>query len=57
MSDKSLDGVLTKAPNVKNLQKNRLKERLNVPDPKEGFLEFAKRFFYIPTFVPRQVSV
>ena len=48
MSNKSLDGVLTKkAHQREKFTEEQVEELIKCSDPKEGFLEFAKRFFYI----------
>ena len=48
MSNKSLDGVLTKkAHQREKFTEEQIEELIKCSDPKEGFLEFAKRFFYI----------
>ena len=46
MSNKSLDGVLTKkAHQREKFTEEQIEELIKCSDPKEGFLEFAKRFF------------
>ena len=48
MSNKSLDGVLTKkAHQREKFTEEQIEELIKCSDPKEGFLEFAKKFFYI----------
>ena len=48
MSNKSLDGVLTKKAHIKEkFTEDQIQDLIECSDPKEGFLSFAKKFFFI----------